>query len=506
MPKKIIIIGAGIAGLSAGCYARMNGFDVQIFELHHIPGGLCTAWKRKNYLFDGCIHYLYGTGEGKPFHNIWKELGALDQTEIVNHSELMTVVNPNGDCFTAYCDPDQLEEEACRISPQDRPFIRDFCNAVRQFQSFDLSLLQQKPRALWKASDWSNFGRAMLPFLPAMARWAGMSAGEFGRRFKSEFLQRAFPLVFGWPEIPMMAGISILAYMSIQNAGFPRGASEAFARAIEKRFLDLGGVIHYNAQVEKILVRDHRAVGIRLYSDDLYEADYVVSAADGRTTLFDMLDGRYLSPDLRRVYDQETGLAVHPMIQVSLGVRRDFSDQPHWVTYLLEEPLLLAGEERRDFGLKHYCFDPATAPSGCSALEVILRIKYAYWQHIYGHRLYDSEQDQVADVLIAQIAKIYPDIREDIELIDVATPMSYERYTGNWRGSSVGWLLDKRAMFKMMQGMRKDLPGLRNFYMAGQWVEPGGSVPVVAMSGRNAVQLICHQEGMPFEVCLPASG
>ncbi|NTV36099.1 MAG: NAD(P)/FAD-dependent oxidoreductase, partial [Anaerolineaceae bacterium] len=85
---------------------------------------------------------------------------------------------------------------------------------------------------------------------------------------------------------------------------------------------------------------------------------------------------------------------------------------------------------------------------------------------------------------------------------DCATPLSYERYTGNWRGSSVGWLLTKKTMLKMISGMRKTLPGLKNFYLAGQWVEPGGSVPVVAMSGRNAVQLICHAERIPFTTSL----
>ncbi len=49
MPQSIAIIGAGIAGLAAGCYAQMNGYDSEIFELHDLPGGLCTAWERRDY-------------------------------------------------------------------------------------------------------------------------------------------------------------------------------------------------------------------------------------------------------------------------------------------------------------------------------------------------------------------------------------------------------------------------------------------------------------------------
>lgn len=49
--RSVIIIGAGIAGLSAGCYGQMNGYNTKIFEMHSIPGGLCTSWKRKSYTF-----------------------------------------------------------------------------------------------------------------------------------------------------------------------------------------------------------------------------------------------------------------------------------------------------------------------------------------------------------------------------------------------------------------------------------------------------------------------
>ena len=83
--KTLIIIGAGMAGLSAGCYAQMNGYQTQIFELHDLPGGLCTAWKRKDYLFDGCIHYLFGSGEGEPFNQMWQELGAVPGREVIHH-------------------------------------------------------------------------------------------------------------------------------------------------------------------------------------------------------------------------------------------------------------------------------------------------------------------------------------------------------------------------------------------------------------------------------------
>jgi phytoene dehydrogenase-like protein len=83
---------------------------------------------------------------------------------------------------------------------------------------------------------------------------------------------------------------------------------------------------------------------------------------------------------------------------------------------------------------------------------------------------------------------------------DVATPVTWERYTGNWRGSYEGWL---PAPGSLLKSMRKTLPGLQSFYMAGQWVEPGGGMPAAAMSGRNVIQIICKRDKVKFVAKTP---
>jgi phytoene dehydrogenase-like protein len=288
----------------------------------------------------------------------------------------------------------------------------------------------------------------------------------------------------------------LLAYLHKGNAGFPIGASLEFVRSIEKRYLELGGTIHYKSQVEKILTKEDRAFGVRLYNDDIHEADYVISAADGKGTIFDMLSGKYLNRRIKRLYDGH--LPTHQMCQVSLGVNRDLSKEPHWITYLLKDPILLAGQERFKIGVKNYCFDPTLAPPGKSVVELIIRTNYAFWQRIYGRRIYDTEQSQVSEITIDFLEKIYPGIKNNIEFVDEATPLSYERYTGNWMGATTGWLLTKETAPMMITGIPKTLPGLSHFYMAGQWVEPGGTVSLAAASGKNAIQLICAELGKSF--------
>ena len=503
MSDSIIIIGAGIAGLSAGCYGQMNGYRTQIFELHDIPGGLCTAWERKGYIFEGCIHYLFGSGQDQPFNHIWQELGAVQGRQMIHHDEFIRIKDNDGKTLIVYADPDRLEEHLLELSPADRDLIKDFTKGVRQFTSFDMSVLQEKPRDLFGPTDGLNLGRRMLPFIQPLMKWGNISAQDFANRFRDPFLRRAIPQMFAWPEIPVMAGLSLLAYMHTKNAGFPIGGSLPFAQTVEQRYIELGGKVHYKAQVEKILTENGRAVGVRLYDDSVHYADTVISAADGRGTVFDLLDEDFTDAKINKTYDGH--LPIISQVQVSLGVSRDLSAEPHWVVYLLDEPVIIAGEERHELSVKHYCFDPSLAPTGKSVIEVMLPSQYGYWQRIYGRKLYDTEQLQVADQVIELLENIYPDLSQSIEVTDVATPLSYERYTGNWQGSTCGWLLTKETMRMMILGIKKTLPGLDRFYQVGQWVEPGGSLPLAAMSGRNAIQLICHRDGKPFVTSLPAS-
>lgn len=184
-------------------------------------------------------------------------------------------------------------------------------------------------------------------------------------------------------------------------------------------------------------------------------------------------------------------------------MKRDLSAEPHWVTHLLDEPVLVAGEPRHEIGVKHYCFDKSLAPDGKSVIEIIVRSDYSYWQRIYGRRIYDTEQSQVSGIIVDHLERWYPGIKKDIEFVDETTPLSYERYTGNWMGSTCGWLMTKETMSMLTKGIPKTLPGLGNFYMAGQWVEPGGSVPLSAASGKDAIQLICASDGKKFAATVP---
>jgi phytoene dehydrogenase-like protein len=136
LKRKIIIIGAGIGGLSTGCYGQMNGYETEIFEMHNISGGLCTSWKRKDYKIDGSIGFLTGTSPDTNFYRVWNELGAVKNTTFVHHDEIIRI-NKRGKEFILYSDIDKLEKHMLETAPEDEKTIREFAKDVRKLISFD---------------------------------------------------------------------------------------------------------------------------------------------------------------------------------------------------------------------------------------------------------------------------------------------------------------------------------------------------------------------------------
>jgi phytoene dehydrogenase-like protein len=100
--------------------------------------------------------------------------------------------------------------------------------------------------------------------------------------------------------------------------------------------------------------------------------------------------------------------------------------------------------------------------------------------------------------VIGLLGQRFPGIADQIEATDVATPATFERYTGNWQGSFEGWLITPENAYTMTRPMEQTVPGLKNFYMCGQWVEPGGGLPTSIMSARRLMKRICREDGKRF--------
>ena len=494
---KIIIIGGGFAGLGAGIYLQMNGYDTQIFEMHNLPGGLCTSWKRQGYTFDGCIHWLVGSSPESGMHDLWEETGIAKDREFINLDQYLRYEGTDGRTIVFYSDIDRLEKHLLEFSPQDEEPIRDFIKGIRMCLPFDTPSVHDNAfRKLGKQMKTvSNFiinGKKM-------QEWMKITAEEFSARFSDPLLKKA--LVDMWlPEFSMFFMLFTFAYLHNKNAGYPIGGSRPMSEALEERYKELGGSIHYRKKVIRILTENDKATGIRLEDGSECRAGRVISAADGYTTIFSMLEGRYIDQKIQESYDK---WPLFPsLLFVSLGINRSFEDVPKSVSgmiFELKEPTVIADKERENLSVHIYNQDPTLAPAGKTTVEIMLDSDYEYWKSLASDRkAYDKEKEEAGKKIVELLEQRFPGIADQVEVIDVATPLTFERYTGNWKGTFEGWLLTPENSHVMMKPMSQTLPGIERFYMCGQWVEPGGGLPTAIMSAKRLVKMICREDRKKF--------
>ncbi|MFJ3127768.1 phytoene desaturase family protein [Streptomyces sp. NPDC086993] len=507
---RVIVIGAGVAGMSTGCYAQMNGMRSRIFEKHVLPGGCCTAWSREGYIFDYCIEWLIGTAEGNEAHQVWRELGALDGKTITNFEMFNRVVDETGRSVTFYNDPDRLERHLLDVSPADARLIRTFCRDLRRFVDIELYPFLTAP-ALRTVRERAALLRTVLPAFRLFWRTASTPMHEFADRFQDPLLRRAFRNIFfqdpeGFPLLPYLFNMAGAHHL---NAGFPQGGSLGLARSIEERYTSLGGRISYRARVERILVEDGRAVGIELRDGKRYYADHVVSACDGHTTIHGLLQGRFTGPRIDKLYDEllhRPGALFPAVVSAFVGVRGDLGpDRAHSTTYLLppEDAAQLPGALQSSVVVQlRSDYSDGFAPPGRSVIHCTYFSDFAYWKALRAadRKDYRAKKGQVASFVREFLERRMPGVGERIELVDVASPATTRRYTGNHDGSILAWKAFSEAddiAAKLVGKDRMRLPGLSGFSMAGQWVGMGGLIRA-ASTGRFVVQYLCDELGRGF--------
>lgn len=484
-----------MGGMAAGIYGQINGYETRIYEMHTKPGGQCVSWRRKGYTFDACIHHFFGCKPGSSVYQMWHELGALPR-ELVTLKECTAVASPDGKMFVDYYDLERLKKTLLNLSPTDTKMIEKYIELIKVFAK------DKMDDALSSGSLWKML--SIFPSMVSIRKWIKMNMRTFAERFSDPFLRNAFALlIYANPDAPLFFHFMRHAGGMSDDIQWPVGGAAEFSKSIEKRYLALGGKILYSSRVEKILVENDRAVGIRLVDGSEHRADSIISNADGRKTILDMLDGKYMNEIVRNYcapLQDETPFAI----DVFLGVNRDLSGEPSSLVLLLDQPVKIADHTYESIETQLYGFDKSMAPAGKGTIKVELPASYACWKKLYhdDREKYKLQKQKVAERVIEILDNHFRGIKNQVETIDVCTLMTWERYMGG----SQGWFnLPNRKLDFTMREDRSDkkfkttLPGLDNFYFVGAWASAMGSLAHNANSGKTIIRRICGHDGVKFK-------
>lgn len=503
---QVNIIGAGISGLTTGCYLQRNGFDTQIFEKHAIPGGLCTSWQIGEYTFDGCVHWILGTGPGSSFHKIWKEVIDMDALPFHNHEERIRLevkenFNKYGNkSFSFFTNLDRLEAYMIDLAPEDERPIRWFVNIARTLQKYELPPVDP-PQPMWQKM-WSGIKKIKyLNLLALFLRLKNETNHTFAARLKNPFLSEVFRVLYDDQEVNLFVICVPMASYDLLSAGYPIGGSLAFAKQIEAEYLRLGGRIHYKTPVLSINTVGDKVESITVRNKVVYPCDILISAADWYYTMFKLLDQRHLTKKMIELKDLKSVQPFYSSVQCSFGIDRDLSHLPHFTRFPLEEALISPDGTAYDrFEIHIYHYDKTLAPKGKTSVAVnFYTARSDYWIESRQNQrpVYRKENQEFLNKVLDILDRKLVDIKQYVEVMDISTPATYFRYTNNWKGSTQGWLPGKNILAPTP--VRHTIPGLVNCYLASHWNQPGGGLPIAIKMARDVTQMICKKYKKQFK-------
>ncbi len=489
MQKKVVIIGGGIAGLSAGIYARLAGFEAEIYEKNSTPGGECTGWNREGFHIDNCIHWLTGTKKGTELYDVWETVGAISDNTKYVHLESFYTSCLGGQKATLWADLERTRRELTELSPEDADEINKFIEYVEY--SKQCQVPADKPMDMFSIGDYIRLGKSMGDFMKVIKDLGQESLEDYSKRFKSPLIQK---LMCDYLPKEYSAESLFVSYASIAdgNGDIPMGASLEMSIRMEKRYKELGGKIYYNKAVDRILVEKRRAAAMILDDGMKVTGDYFIATVDTNLLFGKMIDSKYMPKALKKAYDNREAFPVTSGFQVAYTVNKDFN--PGETVFIDIEPLKIGARTLDRMYVKVYGYDPKFVKDGKQVLQTSFfqsDADFEYWK-----RLPKEEYKEVKEALVKEVTERleagYPELKGNLHVLDSWTPLTYERYCNAYHGSYMSFISTGNGIPFRVKG---DIKGIKNLCFAGQWNSSPGGLPIAVTNGKFAIQRICKNKG-----------
>ena len=492
MSKRVLIIGGGISGLTAGVYAAKAGYETHLYEQQAYVGGECTGWDRGGYHIDNCIHWMNGTAPGDSLNRLWQDIGALGpETEII-HPDRMYTSELGGEEITLWKDIDRTERELLELSPEDEQEIKKLMHFCRL--GGKVRIPAEKPPEMQSALDGIRLMLTMVPALKIFKEYKGMDTRDLMERFQHPLIRC---MISDFCTRESMASSFPLAYGSFAagDGGIPRGGSREMAVRIGRQLVKCGGKIHTGKRAEEILLKDGRAVGIRFLDKTAAEGEYVIPACYPQVTFGRLLSENYMPELLREMYDNREAYPVYTTFQAAYSL--DSSADLIGADRILDGSGLdlFPGLGER-INVKSYAYEPSFAPDGKHVIQVLTggpEALYKSWAELYREReAYLAKKNQMAEDIRKLLEQRFPECCGKLALLDCWTPMTYERYCSAYKGFYQSCTVTKQS--SRLPYPERKVDGLENVYLAGQWQNPPGGLPGAAIAGKYAVQRMIKED------------
>lgn len=487
--KKIVIAGGGIAGLSAGIYGCLTGYEVEIYEKNPVAGGQCMGWNRKGCHIDNCIHWLTGTKKGSALRKVWETVGALDENTRFADCDLFYTTVLEGQRVTLWKDLERTEAELLALSPEDEAEIKKFIQHVRYASECEMPA--EKPMEAMSIKDYIRLGASMANMPKVTKEYGSIDLHDLAARFKHPVLKTLFT---DYMPKEYVASSFLVSYGTIVsgNGEIPLGGSLAMVNRMIDRFRQLGGKLYCCSPVARVLIENKSAIGIELQDRKRIMADYVISAADTMEMFSHLIGKEYMNRKWLSCYSDSKTYPLFSGMQAAFVVDRNAYNE-HGTIFFDCSPIESGGNLTCRMSVKSYDYEPSFAAEDKTVLQVNIAqydAEYLYWKSL-SKEAYAEEKQRIFHAIEDRLYQQFPTLKGHMEPLDCWSPLTYERYCNAYHGAYMSFTMKKDV--KSFRAKRT-VKGIKNFYIASQWLMAPGGLPVAVTAGKFAIWWIAKKD------------
>ncbi|MHA1871885.1 MAG: phytoene desaturase family protein [Promethearchaeota archaeon] len=516
----VIIIGSGMGGLSAGNALIKKGYSVLILEKYVILGGYCTNFQRNKYRFDSSLHILNGCGKNGMIYNVLTKIGidVEKEFEFIKLKHLFRWRSPNQNIDEPIpANIKDYQEKICQLFPDEadniRRFFKDYLKVVKFMVTWNAK------KGVSKFILWVRYFRTFIRFMKSLKQSVLDIIKPYIKNETCINIMTAIADFFGLSIDELSATLFLAANFSYlsQGAYYIMGGSGYFSEKMADIFKNCGGKLLLGYNVKRVAM-DNGLITSVIAEDEkkqthTFKAKAIIVNSDPTKFVSEIAvkneseDGKsgdkkkYLFPQdyVNKVLHREPGYsAVVAYFGVNLDLKsKGIEDYEIWGEYpntgdnAENSPIIdkntfneiadsLEYDKISKFSVTIYSnIDPTCAPPGKSVVTSILyaspRLFKEAMEKDGGKRgdNYKKLKEKLASFFIKRISKFLeiPDFDKYIEVTEIATPITMERYTENRNGSTIGWKMIPEQMF--LKQLSPITP-IKNVFLAGAWTLYGG--------------------------------
>ncbi len=478
--SRAIVIGSGFGGLAAAIRLQVKGYQTTILEMRDKPGGRAYVYEINGYTFDAGPTIITA-----PF--LIDELFTLagkktsDYVSLVPCSPYYRISFSDGRFFDYTGNESEIIAQIKKFNPDD---VDGYLQFVAQSKKiFDKAFLELADVPFSHFTD-------MLKVAPDLVRLSSYrSVFQMTARYiKHPFLQQVFsfhPLLVGGNPFQSSSIYSMIHYLERKwGVHFAMGGTGALVKALVQLFQELGGELRLNTKVEKILIENGKAQGARLATGEKLLSAIVVSNGDVANTYRKLIDPQHRHKWTDRKLEKMR--YSMSLFLIYFGTDILYPQLAHHTIVLGKryKELLADIFQRKilasDFSLYLHAptrTDPSLAPRGCESMYVLSPVP-----HLGGKIDWEAVKEKYADVILASLENLCPNLRQHITTKLIFTPLDFEKDLDAYLGSAFQFepLLTQSAWFRP-HNVSEDV---ENLYFVGAGTHPGAGLPGVLSSAK----------------------